>query len=135
MEHRAIVDVVCKAAINKLAGEIGALLGQELQCSDVQLRLISKKDLFSETIREKTALTRLDVTGDQQGNSYLLISIEAAAYLGGTLIMLPADMIEEHAQNGVLDGELEDAFGEVANIIAGVFTQAFVDNCTCSPFS
>ena len=127
MDHRAIIDVVCKSAVTKLASEIGVLLGQELHCGDVQLRLTSKEAFFTETIREKSALSRMKVSGDQQGESYLLTRIAAAVYLGGTLIMLPADMIEEHSQNGKLEGELEDAFGEVANIIAGVFTQAFVD--------
>jgi chemotaxis protein CheY-P-specific phosphatase CheC len=127
LNHRAIVDVVCKSALQKLAGEIGVLLGKELQCADIQLRLTSKAAFFQDLIREKSALTRMTVGGDQPGECYLLTRIDSAVYLGGTLIMLPQDMIEEHAQNGKLEGELEDAFGEVANIIAGVFTQAFVD--------
>ncbi len=69
----------------------------------------------------------MTVGGDKEGHSYLLAPLSAAVILAGTLIMLPEDMIEENAQSGTLDGELNDAFGEVANIIAGVFTQAFVD--------
>ena len=69
----------------------------------------------------------MTVSGDREGQSYLLTTLNTAIILGGTLIMLPEDMIEENIQNGKLDGELQDAFGEVANIIAGVFTQAFVD--------
>lgn len=127
MDQRAIVEVVFKSGLNSLAGEIGALLGQKLTCSNIQLDLTSKKNLFSNPDREKSALTRMTVSGDQEGSCYLLASISTAAILGGTLIMLPQDMIEENAQKGKLDGELNDAFGEVANIIAGVFTQAFVD--------
>ncbi|MDX2480993.1 MAG: hypothetical protein QNK24_11745 [Desulfuromusa sp.] len=127
MDQRAIVDVVCKSGMENLAGEIGVLLGQELVCSDVQLNLTTKEDLFSNLERKKTALTRMTVGGDREGDCYLLTRISSAAILGGTLIMLPEDVIEESAQSEKLDGELEDAFGEVANIIAGVFTQAFVD--------
>ena len=127
MDHRAIVDVVCKSAVKNLAGEIGTLLGQELSYSDVQVRLTSKDAFFQEIIRDKSALSLMTVSGEQQGECFLLNSISSAAYLGGTLIMLPKDMIEEHAESGQLDGELEDAFSEVANIIAGVYTQAFVD--------
>ncbi len=127
MDQRAIIDVVCKAGVENLAGEIGALLGQELVCSDVQLNLTSKDNLFSNLDRHKTALTRMVVEGDQQGDCFLLTRMSAAAILGGTLIMLPEDVIEESAQSEKLDGELDDAYGEVANIIAGVFTQAFVD--------
>ncbi|NOY13202.1 MAG: hypothetical protein GXP51_05815, partial [Deltaproteobacteria bacterium] len=127
MDQRAIIDVVCKTGINKLATEIGALLGQELTCSNVQLQLISKDTLFSDLERAQTALTRITVSGDREGESYLLTRLDAAIRLGGTLIMLPEEMIEEQIQSGELDGELNDAFGEVANIIAGIFTQAFVD--------
>ncbi len=127
MDQRAIIDVVCKSGVGNLAGEIGALLGQKLSCSDIQLDLTSKKTLFNDPTREKTALTRMKVSGDREGACYLMTTIAAAAVLGGTLIMLPKDMIEENAQSGTLDEELTDAFGEVANIIAGVFTQAFVD--------
>lgn len=127
MDQRAIVDVVCKSGMENLAGEIGVLLGQELTCSDVQLNLTTREDLFSDLNRKKTALTRMTVEGDREGDCYLLTEISSAAILGGTLIMLPEDAIEDNAQSEKLAGEVDDAFGEVANIIAGVFTQAFVD--------
>lgn len=127
MKQRALIDVVCKAGLQTLAGEIGALLGQMLSCSDIKLRTCSKEQLFNSPTREKTALTRMAVSGEREGNCFLLNRISSAAVLAGTLIMLPADMIEENAKAGKLDGELADAFGEVANIIAGVMTQAFVD--------
>jgi len=127
LNQRAIIDVVCKSGMENLAGEIGALLGQELICADIQLDLTTKETLFNNLERQKTALTRMVVEGDQEGDCYLLNRISSAAILAGTLIMLPEDVIEENAQSEKLDGELEDAFGEVANIIAGVFTQAFVD--------
>jgi len=127
LNQRAIIDVVCKSGMENLAGEISTLLGQELTCSDIQLNLTTKEDLFSNLDRHKTALIRMTVEGDREGDCYLLSRISSAAILGGTLIMLPEDVIEESAQSEKLDGEMEDAFGEVANIIAGIFTQAFVD--------
>ena len=130
MNQRAIIDVVCKSGVETLAGEISVLLGQDLTCSDIQLDLISKENLFNNPGRAKTALTRITVEGDREGDCCLLTEISAAVILGGTLIMLPEDIIEENAQSGKLDDELTDAFGEVANIIAGVFTQAFVDKYT-----
>jgi chemotaxis protein CheY-P-specific phosphatase CheC len=127
LKQRALIDVVCKAGLQTLAGEIGALLGQMLSCSDIKLRTCSKEQLFSNPARQKTALTRMTVSGEHEGNCFLLNRVSAAAVLAGTLIMLPQDVIEENVQSGKLDGELADAFGEVANIIAGVMTQAFVD--------
>jgi len=127
LDQRAIIDVICKSGVENLAGEVGTLLGQALICSDIQLNLTSKENLFSNLDRQKTTLTRMTVDGDREGDCYLLNSISSAAFLGGTLIMLPDDVIEEGMQSEKLDVEMEDAFGEVANIIAGVFTQAFVD--------
>ena len=127
LDHRAIIDVVCKSGLEKLAGEISALLGQDLSCSQIHLDLTSKARLFSDPTREKTILAHMSVGGEREGQCYLLTRASTAAILGGTLIMLPQDMIEEHAKTGTLDGELQDAYSEVANIIAGVFTQAFVD--------
>jgi len=127
LKQRALIDVVCKAGLQTLAGEIGALMGQMLSCSDIKLRTCSKEQLFSNPAREKTALTRMSVSGEREGHCFLLNRISAAAVLAGTLIMLPKDMIEENVKSGKLEGELTDAFGEVANIIAGVMTQAFVD--------
>ena len=127
MDQRAIIDVVCKAALGNLSGEISVLLGHDLVCSDIKLESTTKAQLFSNPERPKTALTHMTISGDREGHGFLLCPISSAAILGGTLIMLPDDMIEENAAKGELDGELTDAFGEVANIIAGVFTQAFVD--------
>ncbi len=127
MDQRALVDIVCKTGLGKMGGEIGALLGQELSCSDIQLDLTTKHQIFSRIDRDKSALTRMTVGGDREGNCYLLSSMKAAIVLGGTLIMLPEDVIEEQVADEKLDGEINDAFGEIANIVAGVMTQAFVD--------
>lgn len=126
-DQRAIVDIVCKSGVTNLATEIGALLGQELTCTDVKLNVLSKDAIFSDAAREKSTLTRMKVTGDKEGDCFLLTRLDTAINLGGTLIMLPEDMIQESIGGGKLDGEMADAFGEIANIIAGVFTQAFVD--------
>ncbi len=127
MDQRAIIDVICKAGITNLGGEVGALLGQELTCGAAQVDIVSKAQLFADPARKKTTLTRMTVSGDREGHCYLLIPVASAAILGGTLIMLPDDIIEEQAANEKIDGEMQDAFGEIANIIAGVFTQVFVD--------
>jgi hypothetical protein len=47
--------------------------------------------------------------------------------MGGALIMLPADEIEERREKKLFDGEAADAFGEIANIIAGCYTASFLE--------
>lgn len=127
MKQRAIIDVICKAGVENLATEIGELLGRELSCNDIKLHLISKETIFRDLNRVSSVLTRMTIGGEKEGDCYLITQLDSAIILGGTLIMLPDDVIEEQVRNGKLDGELNDAFSEVANIIAGVFTQSFVD--------
>lgn len=127
MDQRAIIDVVFKTGFENLADKLRALFGQDLTCSDVRFGLASKKGLFDDPQRGKSTLARMKVSGDQESQSYLLTGLATAAFLGGTLIMLPQDMIEENASSDELEGELKDAFGEVVNVIAVAFTQAFAD--------
>jgi hypothetical protein len=47
--------------------------------------------------------------------------------MGGTLIMLPDDQIAEQMGKGEFEGEVSDAYGEIANILAGSLTQVFLD--------
>ncbi len=127
MEHQAIVEVVFKAVVEALPNELGALLGQELSCSEPVCQLVSKENLFSTTSRPKSTLAHLKVTGDHEGEAFLVLPVKTSIIFGGTLIMLPQDQIEENARSETLDGEVADAYGEVANILAGILTQIFLD--------
>ncbi|MCK5913324.1 MAG: hypothetical protein KAG12_05560, partial [Desulfuromusa sp.] len=126
-DAKKLTDVVFNATIGQLGEEVGALLGQTLTCDDVQLIMTSKADLFSNHCIEKSILTHMKVTGDREGLGFMLIQIPDAIVLGGTLIMLPEDQIAEQKSNGQYDGDVEDAFGEIANIISGSLTQVFLD--------
>jgi len=128
LDHRNIIDTACRAALGKLGGEISALLGQDCTCSDIRLELTTRDRLLSEQNRSRTTLTRMTVSGDRPGESYLLCRVSAATLLGGTLILLPREMIDKQTGTGELDGELKDAFGEVTHIIARVLTRAFADH-------
>ena len=115
------------ATIGQVGEEIGALLGQSLTCDDIQLMMTSKADFFSNHCMEKSVLTHMKVTGDREGLGFMAIQVPDAIILGGTLIMLPEDQIQEQKQNGQFDGDVEDAYGEIANILSGSLTQVFLD--------
>lgn len=127
MDHKAIVETVFKAVIAALPGELGALLGQELTCSEITCQITSDDNLYSAGARPKSTLAHLKVSGENEGEAFLILPIKTSVIFGGTLIMLPQDQIEENAKKEVLDGEVADAYGEVANILAGVLTQVFLD--------
>ncbi len=69
----------------------------------------------------------MKVTGDKEGLGFMLVQVPDAVVMGGTLIMLPEDQIEELKNSGSYEGEVADAFGEIANILAGSLTQVFLD--------
>lgn len=127
MAQLAIVETVFKSVIEALPTELGALLGQELSCSETNYKLVSKDKFFSDESRPKSSISHLNVVGDQEGKAFLILPTRTSIIFGGTLIMLPQDQIEENAKNEKLDGEVADAYGEVANILAGVLTQIFLD--------
>lgn len=127
MNHQAIVETVFKSAINTLPAELGALLGQEIKCSDTRCRLATKAELFADEPRAKSSLAHLKITGDHEGLGFLILPVKSAIVFGGTLIMLPKDQIEANVGSETLDGEVKDAYGEVANILAGVLTQVFLE--------
>jgi len=126
VNHQAIVETVFKSVISTLPTELGALLGQELKCSDMHCRLATKDELFAEP-RSKSSLAHLKISGDHEGLGFLILPVKSAIVFGGTLIMLPKDQINENVRNETLDGEVRDAYGEVANILAGVLTQVFLE--------
>ena len=127
MDHQAIVETVLKAVVAALPTELGALLGQELSCSEPSMSLKTKASLFGKESRPKSTLAHLKISGDKEGEAYLILPIKTSILLGGTLIMLPEDQIEENMASENLDGEVADAYSEVANILAGVLTQVFLD--------
>ena len=69
----------------------------------------------------------MKVSGEREGLGFLLAELGDAIVLGGTLIMLPEDQIEEQRAASQFEGEVADSYGEIANIISGSLTQVFLD--------
>ncbi len=126
MKNKAVIDHIIGTANSRMAEEMSTLLGQKVNQSNLMVILTTKEEYFSEP-QGKAALTHMQISGEGEGDSYVLISQDAAVFLGGTLIMLPDDEIESRIKSGLFDGEEADAFGEIANIIAGAYTSTFLD--------
>ncbi|MCA1796537.1 MAG: hypothetical protein LC645_03170 [Geobacteraceae bacterium] len=126
MADRAVVDRVFNAIIEQASEEVGALLGATVTFENHQTKLLSKDQIF-EIKRSRAVLSTMEISGDQEGTGFLITDQKDSITLGGTLIMLPPDQIEENCQQRTFEGEAADAFGEVANIIAGVYTSIFLD--------
>jgi len=120
----SIVDRVLKAAITQCAEEIGTMLDIEIELSSLNTGYISKEEYFAKP-GPKSTVTEMVVNGDREGTSYFIADLKDSIFFGGTLVMLPEDELSSRMTSGELDGEIEDAFGEVANIISGGIVQSF----------
>ena len=124
-KHRKRVDALLEACRQKIGEEMGALLGVEVVLSDMECRLVSKEDYFMEEAAGKQILAHMDVTGGVEDKSYLFVGLKDAIYIGGTLIMLPSEELEKVVMDEEFGEDTEDAYGEIANIITGVYSTIF----------
>ncbi len=123
-KQKSMVDQILTICLDRIGEEVGALLGNTLTISPEECQILSKEELL-EQAGGKQVLARMDVRGDGEGESFLMVSLKDAIFLGGSLIMLPEAELEEVVLNEEFGEDAEDAYGEIANIIAGVYTAVF----------
>ena len=119
------VDACLKECSVRMAEEVGALLGTEVKLSEHATRLVNKEDYFFDEASGKQVLAHMDLVGDLEGHSYLYVGLKDAILIGGTLIMLPPAELEIIISEEDFNDDAEDAYGEIANIISGVYTKVF----------
>jgi len=118
------IDQLLEICLTRAGEEVGALLGGTLAIEPKENGVFSKEELL-EQAGGKQVMARLEVRGDGEGQSYLFMSIKDSIFLGGTMIMLPDTELDEVVRNEEFGEDAEDAYGEIANIIAGVYTAVF----------
>lgn len=120
------LDKVLEEARKQVEEEVGSLMGVTFKLSPLLNKLASKEDYFEEQA-EKKIVANIDISGDIEGCGGLVISVKDAIRLGGTLIMLPHAELEEVVKSENYTEEIEDSYGEIANIVAGAYTKVFED--------
>ena len=108
-----------------MASEVGALLDTEIKLSNLENFIVGKEQFFFDEVTGKQVIANMDVVGELTGTSYLSVGLRDAIRIGGTLIMLPASELDAVAAVEDFSEDTQDAFSEVANIIAGVYTAEF----------
>ncbi len=124
MNQQKRINKILEAVEARIQNEVGALLGADFSLISGDRKLVSKEDAF-DSLQGKQICAQMDITGEITGKGCLLIGIKDAIRLGGTLIMLPAGELEEVIGREEYSEEIEDSYGEIANIIAGSFTKDF----------
>lgn len=123
-KQKKLIDGLLKNSWAKMSDEVSALLGGTLKVTPLENQVITKED-FLDQAGGKQVMTRMDLRGESGGEAYLFVDLKTAVYLGGCLIMLPEGELEETVRNESFGDDARDAFGEVTNIISGVFTAIF----------
>ena len=128
-KQRKRVDELLKNSMARVSEEVSALLGGTLQITVLE-NLAVTKEMFLEQAGGRQIMTRLDLRGGSRGPACLFVDVKSAVYLGGCLIMLPEGELEETVRNEEFGDDARDAYGEVTNIIAGVYTAVFEEQST-----
>ena len=124
MDPQKRIDKILDAAEARAQEEVGGLLGADFELVSDSRIICSKEAVFDE-LSGKQVCAQMEVVGEVTGLGCLLIGIKDAIRLGGTLIMLPPSELEEAIGREEYGEEVEDSYGEIANIIAGSFTTSF----------
>lgn len=124
-KHRKRVDNLLKECGKKIQEEVSALLGTDILLAEMENRHISKEEFFFDVANGKQVITDLDVVGELKSRSYLCVSLKDAIYMGGVLIMLPPTELEAVVIDEEFGDDTRDAYSEITNIIAGVYTAVF----------
>lgn len=124
-KHKIQVDKLLTECQENLATEVGALLGADIQFNNLENQVINKSDFFEDEVVEKQIIASLDIVGELEGEGYLSVNVSDAVYIGGTLIMLPEAELEIAVKEKNFGEDAEDAYGEIANIISGVYSTIF----------
>ncbi|MCL2458309.1 MAG: hypothetical protein FWF31_05560 [Desulfobulbus sp.] len=122
--QKELVDNLLQGGMAKMCEEVSALLGGNLKVVFTGNNAASKGE-FLDQAGGKQIMTRMEIKGDHRGEAYLFVEDKTAIYLGGTLIMLPEVELEETVRSEDFGEDAHDAYGEVTNIIAGVYTALF----------
>ncbi|MDX9709323.1 MAG: hypothetical protein RBT64_07180 [Trichloromonas sp.] len=127
MDRLAYLNKLSHEIIEKLSEEVSGLLGQDFTLDDIRHGLRSRDEVYA-PLSGKQVLTTLTVSGDAEGVAYVVVGLKDAITLGGTLILLPPDEMAARRKKQLFDGEVSDAYGEIANIMAGVYSAVFTEH-------
>ena len=124
-DRRDGFDSLLASASQTLEDEFSSLLGAEVQLSRLENRLITKEEFCHGASGTPLLMTHLEITGEINGAAYLFCALKDAIHLGGTLIMLPPSELEVVVAEEHLTPDTEGAYGEIANMVAGVYSGIF----------
>lgn len=129
-KHKKLVDLTLGMCRDKMADEVGALLGIDVKFSNLENFIVSKEEFFFDEVSGKQVIANMEVVGELEGKCYLSVGLRDAIRIGGALIMLPNSELESVVAEEDFGEDTRDAYGEIANIISGVYSAVFEEQYT-----
>jgi len=131
-KHKEKVDKILLQCQGKMQEEVSGLLGTDVAMGNIDNKIINKADFFFDEVSGKQVIANLDVVGELEGQSFLSVDLKDAIRVGGVLIMLPDSELDSQVADEEFGEDAADAYGEIANIISGVYTAVFEEQYTKS---
>ncbi len=119
------IDKMLELCQQNISEEVGGLLGVNVKLTDLDNRPVTKEDFLFNEVAGKQVLAHMDVIDEKEDKSHFFIGMSDAIRIGGILIMLPPSEIDVAVSEEDFSVDAEDAYGEIANIISGVYTYVF----------
>ncbi len=124
-KHKQKIDLLLGACREKMAEEVGSLLGINVELVYLENWISSREDFkFKEGSGSKIT-ANLDVAGEIEQKSFLSIDFKDAILIGGRLILLSDSELQMLLEGEDFSQDMEDAYGEIVDIFSGVFTAVF----------
>ncbi len=125
-KNQALMQRLLEKSPAELSAEISSLLGHTVTFSDMETSFITDKEAFHDDPVKRVIAELSFGTGDNKpGLGYLISPVRDAIELGGVLIMLSEKEVEKSVNEEDFHEDLKDAYGEIANVIAGFYSRVF----------
>jgi CheY-like chemotaxis protein len=102
--------------VEQTGERLASLVGGEVAFHPDGIAPLTAAD-YTRKNRKKAAVLLMESPGD--GHAMVLIRMQEAILLAGTLLMMPQNQLKEIIKSGEMGQDLNDAFNEVANIVYG----------------
>jgi len=123
---------IARLAVGRVGTEVTGFLGQNVTVGGAKARVAPHGELFA-GLDGQQVLAEIQMEAADKHQGWMLVPLSAAIRMGGTLIMLPDAELESRLASGEFGEEDGDAYGEIVNIVAGVFTTVFKEQCKKDP--
>ncbi len=130
-KNRAFLESLLEKSPAELSEEVSSLLGHAVKFSDMENSFLSEEEILAKGSAKQVIAEMSFGSGESRlGLGYLVCPVKGAIELGGVLIMLPDSEIEKSASEEDFYEDLQDAYGEIANIVSGFYNRIFEQRYT-----